>query len=1145
MFHATRTKSELQEQVRTHCRKLKRAVEMIMDPNCSQQHRSEALQMCEGFKQECPFCVACGLKLAEKSQPDIARHFGLQLLEHVAKYRWKFLFPHEKKELKSSIMELLFKGTKDISEEQGHIKGALARAVVELIKLDWPQGWPDMLLDLEILSKKGETQTELVMIVLLRLAEDLVINQSLPAELMYLKKTMMKEMGHILRFIGSVLRDIVKKYKCSAKQSCRVGVATLNALAGYLDWVMMSYITECKCELLEMLCFFLDKPELQLEAADCLCILLNRTGKVEERKPMLFLFEDVPLNYILISIEKENGKRLLNEKSYWILKKLSTIICGLANLLCMVVGADDDVEIPGNFQKYLDSLLKFTTHYSLFLRSSTQGTWKAFLKHKIFSSDTVLLSKFPKYLQATTVNLLKVGFPSKNDSPSCEYSRFDFDNDEDFLEFFKSFCAQQGEVIKVACQLAPRTCFRMASEWLKSLMAGTAHTVASISQSSPALQWDAVTFFFECVLQKITEVMKKEDIPVNDCVNLLQHLLNFSAKDPLILSCVLTNMQTLFPFLTHSPECLFEILTKLFGIVEKNKGPRPNAVKNARRHACACIKEICQSHAELVLPNLEILFNQVKQMLGNELMLTPMEKSTLMEALISVSNELKDHDAQREFLEELMAPVVSIWLSSGMQKVLSNPEEFLHYVGANSHGSDTDKGGLASLNRLRISFCVSTVLGVLKQARWPSDIEEAKAGGFVSGIMPNGKPIYNNPCSPQILKLLDSILLLISTQHNIHLPDFLSKMLYPFAKALYRLEVTASAPDVSQALHFVSSTPTFKAEHLSVQDFFYTLYSNCFKILGHACVYIMKDFYAIEDLAARLLKYVFVNMENIPDYKLTLMIRVFMKPLVLFCPIEDHQSLLSPVLGPFLTSLHVRLSNKWHLIDQRIQENEDCIADENPESPEFQAEKQVRILTRDVMDFIIAFSVCKKGADVSILDENYDDDDDNAMEVQTPQPSKNENVQLSELGVLLMQEEDICSAMLITVFTSLAWNDSVTAQRTAIQLCWPLLKQMLPGTLFVNAVKYFFTMVLKGLQVHSDYYFCRIDLIHLGYQIYSTLRPSYIELKNIMEDVPDIDKNLLESFDKELSVTPQSEKEEEAREDKFKRLLKGCIGKRL
>ncbi|XP_069092402.1 exportin-5-like [Pleurodeles waltl] len=1135
-----------EEQVRIHCRKLVRAVNVIMNPNSSHQHRSEALQMCEGFKEECPFCIPCGLKLADKRESPVMRHFGLQLLEHVIKFRWKFIFPNEKRELKSSIMELIFSGIKDVSEEEGHIKGVIARIVVELIKLEWPQGWPEMLLDLEILSKKGETQTEMVMIILQRLSEDLVTIQTLPAELMYLKNTLIKDSRRIFSFIKEALQDIVKKYRCLAKQCYKVGIAILNALASYLDWVAMYYITDDNCELLEMLCFLLDEPEVQMEAAECLQIAINRTGKVEQRKLLLFLFQEVPMHYILNSAKMDDGEKM-TEKRYLFLKRLCTVVCALANLLCLVVGSDEDVTIPDNFQKYLDSLLKFTTHSSLFLRSSTQITWKIFLKHKVFSSDTVLLSKFPKYLQATTINLLKVGFPSKNDSPSCAYSRMDFDSDEEFIEFFRTFCGQQGEVIKVACQLAPRTCFRMASEWLKSLMASPASTGADNSQntSSAALQWDAMTFFFECVLHQITQVMKKEDIPVNDCVHLLELLLKFNTKEPLILSCALSNMQILFPFLTHSPECLYEILSKLFAIVEQNKGARPKAVQNARRHACSCIKELCLNNAELVLPNLEVLFNQVKQMLGNELMLTPMEKSTLMEALISVSNELKDHDAQREFLEELISPVVSIWLSDGMTKVVSSPEEFLQYVGARSNTSGIATGGLSSLNRSRLSFCVSTILGVLKETRWPSDLEEAKAGAFVCGMLPNGKPLYRNPCARLILKVLDNLLILIKTQQNIHLPEYLTRMMYRFAKALYRLELSAPVAEVYQPLHFVSNTPVYKPEHANIQDFVYTLYSNCFKILGHACVYMMKDIYAIDDLAARLLKNVFINLENLPDYKLTLMIRVFMKPLVLFCPKDDHQSLLSPVLGPFLTSLHMRLSNKWHLIDQRKMENEDNIEDESPESPEYQAEKQVRILTRDVMRFITSFCVSGKVADVRVLNgENDDDDDDDVMVVQTPQPSVEENIELSELGVSLMQEEDICSALMVTVFTSLAWNDSVTCQRTAIQLCWPLLRQMLPGTLFANAVKYFFTMVLKGLQVHGDYYFCRMDLIQLAYNIYCALRYRYNELRMVMEDVPDIDKSALELFDKTLSNPIASKKDDEAKKDNFRRLLKGCFGKR-
>lgn len=61
-----------------------------------------------------------------------------------------------------------------------------------------------------------------------------------------------------------------------AQANCRVGVAALNTLAGYIDWVSMSHITADNCKLLEVLCLLLNEQELQLGAAECLLIAVSR-----------------------------------------------------------------------------------------------------------------------------------------------------------------------------------------------------------------------------------------------------------------------------------------------------------------------------------------------------------------------------------------------------------------------------------------------------------------------------------------------------------------------------------------------------------------------------------------------------------------------------------------------------------------------------------------------------------------------------------------------------------------------------------------------------------------------------------------------------------------------------------------------------
>lgn len=76
-------------------------------------------------------------------------------------------------------MRLLAGGTLPLLLEQGHIKDAVSRLVVEMIKREWPQQWPGLLDELNELCSRGETQTELVLLVLLRLAEDVAVLQVL------------------------------------------------------------------------------------------------------------------------------------------------------------------------------------------------------------------------------------------------------------------------------------------------------------------------------------------------------------------------------------------------------------------------------------------------------------------------------------------------------------------------------------------------------------------------------------------------------------------------------------------------------------------------------------------------------------------------------------------------------------------------------------------------------------------------------------------------------------------------------------------------------------------------------------------------------------------------------------------------------
>ncbi|XP_021073202.1 exportin-5 [Mus pahari] len=1159
------------EQVNALCEELVKAVTVMMDPSSTQRYRLEALKFCEEFKEKCPICVPCGLKLAEKTQIAIVRHFGLQILEHVVKFRWNSMSRLEKVYLKNSVMELIANGTLSILEEENHIKDVLSRIVVEMIKREWPQHWPDMLMELDTLSRQGETQRELVMFILLRLAEDVVTFQTLPTQRRRdIQQTLTQNMERILNFLLNTLQENVNKYQqmktdasqeAEAQANCRVSVAALNTLAGYIDWVSLNHITAENCKLVETLCLLLNEQELQLGAAECLLIAVSRKGKLEDRKRLMILFGDVAMHYILSAAQTADGGGLV-EKHYLFLKRLCQVLCALGNLLCALLALDANIQTPINFGMYLESFLAFTTHPSQFLRSSTHMTWGALFRNEILSRDPSLLAVIPKYLRASMTNLVKMGFPSKTDSPSCEYSRFDFDSDEDFNAFFNSSRAQHGEVVRCVCRLDPKTGFQMAAEWLKYQLSASIDTgpVNSCSTAgtgeggfcsifSPSyVQWEAMTFFLESVINQMFRTLEKEELPVNDGIELLQLVLNFEIKDPLVLSCVLTNVSALFPFVTYKPAFLPQVFSKLFSFVTfesvgESKAPRTRAVRNVRRHACSSINKMCRDYPDLVLPNFDMLYSHVKQLLSNELLLTQMEKCALMEALVLVSNQFKDYERQKLFLEELMAPVVNIWLSEEMCRALSDIDAFIAYVGADLKSCDPAVEDPCGLNRARMSFCVYSILGVMRRTSWPSDLEEAKAGGFVVGYTPSGNPIFRNPCTEQILRLLDNLLALVRTHNTLYTPEMLTKMAEPFTKALDIVESEKTAIlGLPQPLLEFNDHPVYRTILERMQRFFGILYENCYHILGKAGPSMQQDFYTVEDLATQLLGSAFVNLNNIPDFRLRSMLRVFMKPLVLFCPPEHYETLLSPILGPLFTYLHMRLSQKWHAINQRsILCGEDEIAEDNPESQEMLEEQLVRMLTREVMDLMMACCVSKKTADHTAA-PTADGDDEEMMATEVAPSSV---VELTDLGKCLMKHEDVCTALLITAFNSLTWKDTLSCQRATTQLCWPLLKQVMSGTLLADAVTWLFTSVLKGLQMHGQHDGCMASLVHLAFQIYEALRPRYLEIRAVMEQIPEINKESLDQFDCKLLNPSLQKTADKRRKDHFKRLIAGCIGKPL
>lgn len=89
-----------------------------------------------------------------------------------------------------------------------------------------------------------------------------------------------------------------------AQANCRVGVAALNTLAGYIDWVPMSHVTAENCKLLEVLCLLLNEQELQLGAAECLLIAVSRKVSCHFRLTWILSLRGMPVCAALHAVVK-------------------------------------------------------------------------------------------------------------------------------------------------------------------------------------------------------------------------------------------------------------------------------------------------------------------------------------------------------------------------------------------------------------------------------------------------------------------------------------------------------------------------------------------------------------------------------------------------------------------------------------------------------------------------------------------------------------------------------------------------------------------------------------------------------------------------------------------------------------------------
>ncbi|WAR18940.1 XPO5-like protein [Mya arenaria] len=835
---------------------------------------------------------------------------------------------------------------------------------------------------LEHCTKVLPTQTELVMMVFLRLIEDVITFQNLQT---LRRREIVNALNVNIAEIFELFVNLLQEHSNSAinlenraspaletniLQHYRVSVSTLATLNGYLDWVAMSHIVIKDNLLLEMLCLLLGNAHLKLGAAECLLTIVGKRGS-------------------------------------------------------------SDINIPQNFDKYLEAVLAFTQHSSQMLSGCTFHLWSLFMRNEQISQDPSFTKILPCLVQTGYKKLLKVGYPSQNNSPSCEYSRFDFDHDEEFSFFFSKFRAEVAEMVRQVTLLQPTVSFTFACTWLRELLEKPLNTgdekCGSICNlHSPSyLEWEALTLFFENVMSRLN-LEKMSTTDTQDGVQLLKTVLVFNMQDPLLLSCLLSCISSLFIYLKFTPDILPQLL-------QKTKATRSRAVKNVRQHACSVLVKICKEYPSLVFPVFGELCDHCKSISSDPDQLSQMENCILTEALILVSNQYDNFEKQSAFLDEVLKPVKDLWSSEEFKTAFWSTDKFMSYVGLDQAPVEPSSKDTCGINRSHISYCMQMILAVIKRSTWPQDVQVARNGGFILHEMEGSDPVMRNPATPHISALLENVFALLKSMNMLFCEDFLRLRHPEFAKAYDMLNNDVQTfLGIQPPIVDNSGTANYKQPLQRMQHFLTQSYDTCCHILGNAGQFLGSEFYALPDLARTIVDTAMSNLN--------------------------------------------KLGQRW------IQINQQCES-RTPEDEENQAEQEIleeylsRFVTREYLELLCIVCFKKSG--------NVEDVTMEKEEEAQPPPTYRE---LGLLGKLCMSSERICEPLVLCVFSGLGWLDTHTCNK-CLSLVIPLLKQLISDqNISGSAAHHFFTGTLLGLNKHGAHEGIASNMVNLSLQVYELLQ---------------------------------------------------------
>lgn len=179
-------------------------------------------------------------QILQYSSDSESKYIGLSILDNLIKSRWKALPDDQRQGIRNFVASMIISMCQDDSqfESQKALINKCDLTLVQILKQDWPQNWPNFIPELVQSSRAGYNVCENNMRILRLLSEEIFdysAGQMTQAKVTALKTRLCDEFGEIFKLCFEILDKADKP---------SVILATLNALEKYIPWIPLGFVFE-------------------------------------------------------------------------------------------------------------------------------------------------------------------------------------------------------------------------------------------------------------------------------------------------------------------------------------------------------------------------------------------------------------------------------------------------------------------------------------------------------------------------------------------------------------------------------------------------------------------------------------------------------------------------------------------------------------------------------------------------------------------------------------------------------------------------------------------------------------------------------------------------------------------------------------